>query len=440
MIYCKRCLYPSNHPYGMIFDENGICMGCRVHEEKDQLDWKQRFKKLQKITFNSKFMSNKNFDCIIPVTGGGDSYYIVYVVKNLLGMNPLLVNYNSHYNTKLGIRNLANLTTVFDCDMVTSTISPKVLKKITSQTIKQYGSMYWQVLCGYTTFPVQVAVKFRIPLIIWGVHPGSEQTGMFSHLDEVEMTHRCRKEHALMGITAEELVHKKSGISRSEVQQFIYPYDNEVEKVGVRGIYLSNYIRWDSKSQHEQMIDEYGYETAEMQRTFNTYEDVHCFHSAGLHDYLKFLKYGYSKVTDHASREIRLKRMTRKTGIDMVKKYTHKYPSDLNLFLKWLGMEEKVFFSYVDKFRDKKIWKNDNNQWILKDSIINHIDSDDPFTKKLKDNCEFIITPKAEPSIKDEEYLLMGRAYIDSRNYGAQEDQSTGGGMTKRKWKRPSIK
>ena len=440
MIYCKRCLYPSNHPYGIIFDENGICMGCRVHEEKDQLDWKERFKKLQKITHNSKLMSNKNFDCIIPVTGGGDSYYIVHVVKNLLGMNPLLVNYNSHYNTKLGIRNLANLTTVFDCDMITSTISPNHLKKITNQTIKQYGSMYWQVLSGYTTFPVQVAVKFRIPLIIWGVHPWSEQTGMFSHLDEVEMTHRCRKEHALMGISAEDLVHKKSEVSRSEVQQFIYPYDNEIEKVGLRGIYLSNYIRWDSKSQHEQMIDEYGYETAEMQRTFNTYEDVHCFHSAGIHDYLKFLKYGYSKVTDHASREIRLKRMTRKTGINMVKKYTHKYPSDLNLFLKWIGMQEEEFFSYVDKFRDKKIWKNDNNQWILRDSIINSVDSDDLFAKKLKDNCEFRITTNAEPSIKEDQYLLMGRTYVDSRNYGAQESQSIGGGMTKRKWKRPSIK
>ena len=81
-----------------------------------------------------------------------------------------------------------------------------------------------------------------------------------------------------------------------------------------------------------------------MQRTFNTYEDVHCFHSAGLHDYIKFLKYGYSKVTDHASREIRLKRMTRETGIKMVEKYTNKFPNDLNLFLKWIGMNEEDFF------------------------------------------------------------------------------------------------
>ena len=124
----------------------------------------------------------------------------------------------------------------------------------------------------------------------------------------------------------------------------------------------------------------------------------------------------------------------------MVKKYTDKYPSDLNLFLKWIGMQKEEFFSYVDKFRDKKIWKNDNNQWILRDSINNHLESDDLFTKKLKDDCEFRITKNAEPSIKDDEYLLMGRAYVDSRNYGSQEDRSVGGAMTKRKWKRPSIK
>ena len=103
-------------------------------------------------------------------------------------------------------------------------------------------------------------------------------------------------------------------------------------------------------------------------------------------------------------------------------------------------MSEKEFYSHVDKYRDKKIWKKDNNQWILKDTVANHVDSNDPYVNKLKDNCEFRITTNSEPSVKDNQYLLMGRAYIDSMNYGAQEDQSTGGGMTRRKWKRPSIK
>ena len=289
MKYCSRCTYPNNNPYGMIFDSEGVCMGCRVHEEKDTINWEERLNKLKKIIRNAKKnIKGDNFDCIVPVTGGGDSYFTLHIVKNILEMNPLIVNYNSHYNTRVGIRNLANLSTVFDCDLLMSTNSPELVKKITKKTLQLFGSIYWQVLAGYTTFPVQTAVKYKIPLIIWGCNGWSEQTGMYSHLDEAEMTERCRKEHALMGYSAESLIDDNFNLKRSEIQNYIYPYDNEIERIGIRGIYLSNYIRWDSKTQHEKMIDLYGYETAKQQRTFNSYEDVHCFHSAGLHDYLKY--------------------------------------------------------------------------------------------------------------------------------------------------------
>lgn len=442
MIYCKRCLYPINHPYGMVLDDCGVCMGCRIHEEKDTLDWDARFRILERIVHtNAQRMGRKGFDCIVPVIGGGDSYFIVHTVKNVLGMNPLLVNYNAHYNTKVGVRNLANLATVFDCDVVTSTLSPHLLKRITRHTLKKYGSMYWQVLAGYLTFPVQVAVRFRIPLIIWGVQPWSEQTGMFSHLDEVEMTERCRKEHALMGIAAEDLVDSVAGITRGDVQPFVYPYDSELEAVGVRGLYLGNYIRWDAKRQHEAMIDAYGYESSVQQRTFNTYEDVHCFHSAGVHDYIKYLKYGYSKVTDHASREIRLKRMTREEGIAKVVEYSERVPTDLPLFLDWAEMSEQEFLDCVWDRRDARIWMRDQRgEWILRDRIDRHTgdESVDAVRLKKMEECHFRVTPMAEPQTPDNEYLLMGRGYVDKYDYGAVDDQPYGG-MTPRTWQRKPI-
>jgi len=442
MIYCKRCLYPTNHPYGMVLDDKDVCMGCRIHEEKDALDWDVRLHMLERIVHtNAQRTGKQGFDCIVPVTGGGDSYFIVHTVKNVLGMNPLLVNYNAQYNTKVGIRNLANLATVFDCDIITSTLAPDFLKRITRHTIRRYGSMYWQALAGYLTFPVQIAVRYRIPLIIWGVHPWSEQTGMFSHLDEMEMTERCRKEHGLMGISAEDLIDSDAGITRNDVQPFIYPYDNELEAVGVRGLYLSNYIRWNAKKQHELMIDTYGYEAALQHRTFNTYEDVHCHHSAGLHDYIKFLKYGYSKVTDHATREIRLKRMTREEGIAYVAKYTEKKPIDMGLFLDWVEMSEKEFNACIEDRRDSKIWmKSADGEWVLKDSILNHVNEEGVDAVRLAKSAEccYRITPAAESQVLDDEYLLMGRGYIDKYNYGAIEDQPLGS-MTPRTWQRKKI-
>jgi N-acetyl sugar amidotransferase len=445
MKYCNRCLYPENHPYGLLLDDQGVCTGCRVHEEKDRLDWSQRLEKLKSLVYtNTQKMGKNGFDCIVPVTGGGDSYFIVHTVKNVLGMNPLVVNYNSHYNTKVGIRNLANLSTVFDCDILTSTLSPRLLKKITHYTMQKYGSMYWQVLAGYLTFPVQVAVKFRIPLIIWGVQPWSEQTGMFSHLDEVEMTERCRKEHGLMGIAAEDLVTPDSGITRADIQPFIYPYDNELEAVGVRGIYLSNYIRWDAKIQHELMIKLYGYEAAVQQRTFNTYEDLHCFHSAGIHDYLKFLKYGYGKVTDHASREIRLKRMTRETGIQLVREYAEKKPNDLSLFLDWAEMNEADFWRYANQVRDPRAWqKSADGEWKLCDSVINHEHDEGVTAVRLqsKDAWKYIVTDCQEPRLREDKYLLMGRGYIDRLNFGAVDPVSPGAKLLRREWKpKPLLK
>ena len=442
MIYCKRCLYPANHPYGMIFDAQGVCMGCRIHEEKDTLNWSERFHALEDIVhLNRKNVGRMGFDCIVPVTGGGDSFFTVHIVKNVLGLNPLLVNYNSHYNTKVGIRNLANLATVFDCDVFTSTLSPELLQRTTRHTLNKYGSMYWQALAGYLTFPVQVAVRFRIPLVIWGVQPWSEQTGMFSHLDESEMTERCRKEHGLMGIAAEDLIDPKYNIKRMDIQPFVYPYDNELEAVGVRGLYLSNYIRWDAKRQHELMIDNYGYESALQQRTFNTYEDVHCFHSAGVHDYIKYLKYGFSKVTDHASREIRLKRMTREEGIAKVIEYSDRKPSDLAMFLNWVGMSDQAFFDAIWNRRDENIWqKSKTNEWSLRDSIVNHATDEGIDAVRLDkyEDCTYRITSSAEPNTPDNEYLLMGRGYIDKYDYGALEDQPPGG-MTPRSWQQKRI-
>lgn len=434
MKYCARCLYPANHPYGIVFDEEGVCSGCRVHEEKDSLDWSARAGILEGILESYKTKAGHNFDCIIPVTGGGDSYFIVHVVKEIYGLNPLLVNYNHEYNTKRGIRNLGNLVSALDCDLAQYTLAPEQLQKITRHTLRKYGSMYWQALAGYLTFPVQVAVKFKIPLIIWGVHPFSDQVGMFSHLDEVEMTEKARKEHGLFRVSAEDLLEDGGDVTRRDVQPFIYPYDNELERIGVRGVYLSNYFRWDSKAQHERMIDLYGYESGEQQRTFNTYEDVHCFHSAGVHDYLKFLRLGYGKVTDHASREIRLRRMTREEGIAMVGRYAAKKPADLPLFLDWVGMTEGEFDACVRDRRDPSMWRaTPDGEYELLDSVSNHQATPDVERARLekREECEFRITPRAEDTPEDS-YLLMGRGYIDRLDYGAIEDRVPGGGMTPR--------
>lgn len=427
MRYCKRCLYPENHALNITFDEKGVCSGCRVHEEKDTLDWNARSGMLKNILEGYRSRSGKSYDCVIPVSGARDSYFIVHTVKNVYGMNPLLVSYNKHYNTKMGIRNLAYLRTLLGCDLIMQTVSPETVKKITRSTLRKMASMYWHCLAGETVFPVQTAVRFKIPLIIWGAHQGCDQVGMFSHLDEVEMTRKYRKEHDLMGFEAEDLIDKAEGITEDDVRLFEYPHDKELERVGVRGIYLSNYIRWDTKKQHEMMIDIYGYETSPQGRTFDTYNDVDSFHYSDLHDYIKYLKCGYGKVTDHASREIRLKRLTREEGIDLVRKYSKitPDPDKRRLFLEWVGMEPREFSSRIDAKRDPRIWSpTDTGRFTLIDSVVNHVRDEGVNDVRLsvKEDCRFQATSGRDPEAEEKKYVLIGRGWVDGAGKSADNE------------------
>lgn len=409
MRICNRCLYPENHPLNLVFDDDGICSGCRVHEEKDILNWSNRSKKLEYILDNYRNKSGNNYDCIIPISGARDSYFIVHTIKNVYKMNPLLVTYNKQYNTDLGIRNLANLRIKFDCDIMTLTVNPETVKKITRATMRKFGSIYWHCIAGQTVFPVQISVKFKIPLIIWGAHQGIDQVGMFSHLDEVEMTRKYRKEHDLMGYEAEDLIDEFDGVFYEDIKQYSYPHDIEIEKVGVKGIYLNNYIRWDSIKQHNDMIKIYDYENCSQTRTFDIFNDVDCFNYSDIHDYIKLLKHGYSKVTDHATREIRLNKITRNQGIDLVKKYTNIKPKNLSLFLEWIGMTENGFNYIIDQHRNKKIWKrNDNWEWEMIEDMIPKCDSDYNY-KNIDEDIYSSYTKNKRQEYIDNKYILIGK-------------------------------
>lgn len=354
--FCRRCLYASSHPLGLTLDDEGICSGCRIHEEKDRLDWDARWRKLEELVLPYRNRDGRNYDCVVPVTGANDSYYIVHLVKNRLGLNPLLVTYNKYFNTPLGIRNLANLRIRFNCDILVQNVNPNSVRNIVRASLRRFGSIYWPCLAGQTVFPVQTAVSHKIPLIIWGAHQGLEQVGMFSHEHEVQMTRRYRKDHDLMGCEADDLLSIFDTLPEEDIWQYRYPADSDLNAVGVTGIYLGNYVRWDPKAQHEQMIREYGYRSARFDRTFDCYDYVDCFNYMDLHDVLKLYKHGYSKVTDHACREIRHGRVTRDQGLALVRRYEHAAPKYLDLFCKWLGVTPLSLQFLCDRHRNPQYW------------------------------------------------------------------------------------
>ena len=396
---CKKCLYSEDHPLGIVINEDGICSGCKVHNEKYKIDWSERWNKLENIVKEYKTKDHRNYDCIIPVTGANDSYYTVFIAKEKLGLNPLLVSHNRYYNTPLGIRNLSNLRIIFNCDILIQNIKVNSIKKISKATLFRMGSFHWPVIAGQTVFPVKTAISHKVPLIIWGGHQGVEQVGMFSHFDEVEMTRRYRKDHDLMGVEAHELVNAFDVVTEEDIHQLIYPSEREIEEIGVRGIYLSNYLLWDPLKQHILMSKNCGYKSAFCQRTFDVYDHVDCWHFMGIHDYIKFLKYGYSKVLDHACREIRHKRISRKKASQIVNYYSKQKPKYTNLLLEWLGIEASSF-EYVLKKHER-----------FKSNIQSDKDNKANFNFKDLNSIGFNPSSKIIYDNELEEYILFGKGY-----------------------------
>lgn len=378
MKYCARCLYPENARPTIIFDDEGVCSGCRYHESRQKLeiDWEERLKMLEEILDEAKRIARKNgnsHDCIIPVSGGKDSHFQVWLLKEKFGMNPLLVTFNHAFNTQAGNRNLYNLVEKSGCDFVRYTAGLDSVRKISRYMLETVGDLTWHYHAGIRTYPFQVAVERKIPLIVWGEHGFAELTGIVSLEDFVEFTRWTRKEHDMRGYEPTDLI-GKGGITEHDIAPYIYPSDEDISKVEVRGIYLSNFVYWNAKKQAEIMMDQWNFApiTYQRERTFNLHGKIED-HANDVHDYLKYLKFGYGRATDDASMEIRHGRMTREEGIEMVKFYDHKEPSSLEMYCDFLGIPKDQFYAWVEPMRDPSIWqKNSSGVWVSTDAVFNH--------------------------------------------------------------------
>lgn len=378
MRYCKRCLYPENAKPTIIFDEEGICSGCRYHESRSKLEinWEERRKIFEKIIEQARDTARArglSHECIIPVSGGKDSHFQVWLLKEKYGLNPLLVKFNHAFNAPSGLRNLENLVTRSGCDLIRYTAGLDSARRLSRLMLEKVGDITWHYHAGIRTFPFQVAVQYNIPLIIWGEHGFAELTGMVNLEDFVEFTRWTRKEHDMRGFEAHDLI-GQGRVTAHDIAPYIYPSDEEIERTGVKGIYLSNFFPWDAKEQAETMINTWGFSPIAFQRdrTFNLYAKIDD-HANDIHDYLKYLKFGYGRATDDASMEIRHGRMTREEGIEMVRHYDANEPTSLDFYCDFLGITKSHFYSLVDKQRDSQIWQRDQEGiWQPQDAIWHH--------------------------------------------------------------------
>jgi len=372
MRYCNKCVYPEITVNSSL-DNEGVCSACRVAEEFENIPeelWTQRAELFCKITGQYRSKDGSNYDCIIPVSGGKDSYFQTYVVKEKFGLNPLLVTYHGNNYLPEGQGNLDRMRDVFGVDHLVFGPSVDTLRKLNRLCFKKMGDMNWHAHAGIKTVPIRIAVQMNIPLIIWG-----ETTwiisGMFSPDDYVEFSKRTRLEHDMRGYDWFDMLDEEEGLREKDLIWLKYPSDEDISRVGVRGIYIGNFFNWDPNRHAHRMKEEYGFEFARepFERTYRMMSNLDDMHENGLHDYLKYIKFGYGRASDHACKDIRLGYMNRDEGIEMVRKYDHVKPlKDLKRWLEYTGMTEDEFDRIADTFRDPRVWRKENGQWV-KDNI-----------------------------------------------------------------------
>lgn len=372
MRYCKRCVYPEV-AVNLLLDDEGVCSACRVAGEFDKITpefWKERERRFREIVESYRSKDSSNYDCIIAVSGGKDSYWQTYTIKVVYGLNPLLVTYHGNNYLPEGQGNLDRMRDVFGVDHLVFGPSVETLRKLNRLCFKKMGDMNWHAHAGIKIVPIIAAVRLRIPLVVWG-----ETTwivaGMFSPDDYVEYNKRTVIEHDMRGYSWQDMVDEEEGIEPKDLVWLRFPSDEEIAEVGVRGIYIGNFFKWDPNFHAQKMHEEYGFEFARQpfERTYRIMSNLDDMHENGIHDYMKFIKFGYGRASDHAPKDIRTGYMTREEGIEMVRKYDYVKPCrDLERWLEYVGMTEDEFDRIADTFRDPRVWWIEDGQWV-KDNI-----------------------------------------------------------------------
>lgn len=365
--WCTRCVYPSISAAPMEFDDAGVCTGCQMANVKAAIpsgEWMRRRRLLEEMLDRYRCRDGSRHDVVVAVSGGKDSYFQVHTLKEEFGVNPLLVTYDGNNWTETGWRNMVRMREVFDVDHVIVRPSVTTLTKLNRQAFVIMGDMNWHAHVGIMTVPMAVAVKHRIPLVFYGEHGYLDLCGQFSMDDFPEVTYRDRLEHFARGYEWTYFV-GRDGLTAQALSLYRYPTDEEMLDLDLRGIFLGNYVYWEANEHFKLVRERYGFEVpAEpFDRTYRQMSNLDDMHENGAHDYLKYVKFGYGRATDHACKDVRAGLMTREQALALVAHYDPVKPRDLKRWLEYVGMTEDEFDRIADTFRDPRVWRREDGQW-----------------------------------------------------------------------------
>lgn len=375
--YCSICFLPSTKP-DLFFDSDGKCAACISFDQRTSVDWDERKKEFVEIVRSIPKKSKAHWDCLVPVSGGKDS--TIQVLKMLeLGFKPLCVTATTCDLTPIGRQNIENIKQ-FGVDYIEFTPNPRVRRKLNKIGLEQVGDISWPEHVGIFTIPIQAAVQYEVPLVIWGENSQNEYGGPAANANNNVLTRRWLEEFGgMLGLRVSDMT-DSFGISETDLLPYRYPTDSELTKVGVTGLFLGHYFPWDGLSNYI-LAQAKGFSSfgKVIEGSIVDYENLDNFQT-GIHDYFKFLKYGFGRATDIVSLHLRRGRITREQGLDLIKQHDGRYPhtylgKPLKDIIAPLEISIEEFDAICDKFTNNDLFLKNSDGSFVRDRERNLIKS-----------------------------------------------------------------
>ena len=402
--FCRRCVISNQRPNSSVeyqhtkdskkatidFDSQGICAACRTAELKQsKIDWISREKELTELC-NRFRRTDGRYDCLVPGSGGKDSVYAAHILRTKYGMHPLTVTWAPHIYTDWGWKNFqAWIHSGFDNQLCTP--NGKVHRLLTRLAVENLFHPFQPFILGQKSLAPKMALLYRIPLVFYG----ENEAEYGNPVEDMTVARRnwsyftaADRSKIFLGGTSLQELREVYGVEDYELQPYLPPNPDEVERAGVEVHYLGYYLKWHPQSCYYYAVEHAGFQAAP-ERTPGTYSKYNSIDDRidDFHYYTTYIKFGIGRATYDAAQEIRSGDITREEGVALVKRFDGEFPERFaDEIFRYLSLPEKVFpvasraiaqptvdrsyfMSLADSFRSPHLWMNENGQWRLRYTV-----------------------------------------------------------------------
>ncbi|WP_417520141.1 N-acetyl sugar amidotransferase [Minwuia sp.] len=360
--FCQSCVLPDSRP-GIRIGTDGICNACHGHTANRQtIDWHARENELSAIV-DDAVGRKAGYDCIVPVSGGKDSFWQVIRCQQL-GMKVLAVTWKSPGRNALGQANLDALVRL-GVDHIDFSIDPSVESRFMRKTLIETGSSAVPMHLAIFAIPMKLAVRFRIPLIVWGESPFMEYGGNEGDSDLNLLNHAWLKRHGILQ-GREALDWIGDDLTAADLEPYCPPSEAGFQAADVRSIFLGYYLPWDPETSLR-AAEAHGFQRRVEGPKIGLYDyaDIDC-DFISVHHWFKWAKFGFTRLFDNLSLEIRNGRMTRDEALATIRRLGHQKPvADIERACAFMGITSGEFAALEEKFRNRDIWSMQDGRWII---------------------------------------------------------------------------